>query len=285
MVCSMTAFARCERKYVWGSISWEIRSLNQRYLDVYIDVPKHLYSLSWDIRKKIKSSLFRGKIECFLHIEMSKVIISEFNVNKKLIDQLIISAQWIKNKTKEGQIEPLSLLSWPGVITYKQNNISDISLILLELFKETLDYLIRDREREGLFLKECIIKKLCFVREEIKKIQCFIPVVLEMKRKKLLEQLKDFCVDSVRLEQELLIIVQKIDISEEIDRLVGHVKEVYNIFAKTGPIGRQLDFILQELYREVNTISAKSVNFNITRSSIFLKVLIEQMREQVQNIE
>lgn len=285
MICSMTAFARYEKKYMWGNVSWEIRSLNQRYLEIYIDIPKNLHGLSWDIRKKIKSFLFRGKIECFLHFETNNVVISEFNIDEKLVRHLVVAAEWIKIQTKEGKIDPLLILSWPGVITYKKNHIININLILLECFEKTLDYLIRDREREGLFLKEKIMERLHCMHQEVKKMHCYIPNVLDMKRKKLLEQVKDFCVDETRLEQELLIIAQKIDISEEIDRLISHIKEAYNILLQKGPVGRRLDFISQELYREVNTISAKSINFNITCLSISLKVLIEQIREQIQNIE
>lgn len=287
MICSMTAFARCEKKYEWGNISWEIRSLNQRYLDIYVDIPKYIYGLSWEIRKRIKHCLIRGKIECCLYIVMNNTI-SEFNVNEQLVHHIIASVNWIKTHIDEGIINLISVLSWPGVVTYKQNDIVNINLYLLECFEETLRYLIQDREREGLFLKERIIERLCCMNKEVENMRGYIPDVLILKRNKLLERMRDIsiCVDNnVRLEQELLMIAQKIDISEEIDRLVSHIKESYNVLSQRGPVGRRLDFISQELYREVNTISAKSINFNITQSAIALKVLIEQMREQVQNIE
>lgn len=289
MIYSMTAFSRFEKKFGWGNIVWEIRSLNQRYLDISVDIPNYLREFSWEIRKKVKSCLLRGKIECFLYIEMTDTIISrEFNVDKQLVHHLIESAKWIKTCTNEGEINPLLVLSWPGVITYKKNVVAnDINLVLLECFEETLYHLIQNRKREGLFLKEKILEKLNCIYEEIEKMRQCIPDILKLKREKILKQMKDICiyVDSVRLEQELLIIVQKIDISEEIDRLTSHIKEAENILSKKGPMGRRLDFISQELYREVNTIASKSISFDITQSVVSLKVLIEQIREQVQNIE
>lgn len=288
MVFSMTAFARYEKKYIWGCISWEIRSLNQRYLDIYIDVPKYLHGLSWEIRNRIKNCLVRGKIECYLRMELDNTVISEFHVNEQLVHHLISSAKRVQMYTKEGKINPLLILSWPGVITYKKNTVDNINLVLLKCFEKTLSLLIQDREREGVFLKEKIEEKLRCMYEEMDIIRQCIPNVLDLKRKTLLEQINEYCtscVDDIRLEQELLIITQKIDISEEIDRLTSHIEAVYHVLLEPGSIGRRLDFISQELCREANTIASKSINFNITQSAISLKVFIEQIREQVQNIE
>lgn len=289
MIFSMTAFARCDKKYKWGNIVWEIRSLNQRYLDIYIDIPKYLYGLFWDVRERVKNVVIRGKIECYLNIEIFDTMISEFHINEELVDYLIDAAKQIKIKVQAGEIDPLLILSWPGVVTYKQNSdVHDIHMFVLQCLDETLCCLIQNRKKEGFFLKERIVEKLSFIQMEVDKIRQCIPNVLGLKRKTVLEQAKsmDVCVDgNIKLEQALLVMIQKLDITEEIDRLNSHIQTAYNILSMTGPMGRQLDFILQELYREVNTISAKSINCNITQFSISVKVFVEQIREQVQNIE
>ncbi|WP_159715014.1 YicC/YloC family endoribonuclease [Blochmannia endosymbiont of Camponotus nipponensis] len=292
MVHSMTAFSRHEVKYTWGNVIWEIYSLNQRYLDIHIDLPKHLYDLSRIIRKNIKDSLVRGKIECILRIKMNNNDnnTDTFTVNKQLVHHLISYAKWINTLINEGQMNPLDILFCPGVITYEQNNFNNINNIHTELllcFKETLHNLIQDRAREGDFLKTKIIERLHLIYDEVNKIRQYMPNVLEWKRKKLLEQMKDVCIytDPIRLEQELLIIAQKIDISEETDRLISHIKEMHHTLDKPGSIGRRLDFIIQELHREANTLTSKSINSHITQLAISLKVFIEQIREQTQNIE
>lgn len=289
MIFSMTAFARCDKKYKWGNISWEIRSLNQRYLDIYIDIPKYLHGLFWDVRERIKNVIIRGKIECYLNIEIFDTMISEFHINEELVCHLIDSAKQIKIKAQAGEINPLLILSWPGVVTYKQNNnVNDIHMFVLQCLDETLCCLIQNRKKEGFFLKERIAEKLSCIQMELDKIRRCIPNVLDLKRKTILEQAKsmDVCIDgNLKLEQALLIMIQKLDIAEEMDRLDSHIQAAYNILSMIGPIGRQLDFISQELYREVNTISAKSVNCNITQFSISVKVFVEQIREQAQNIE
>lgn len=290
MVYSMTAFSRHEVKYTWGNVIWEICSLNQRYLDIHIDLPKYLYDLSWMVRKQIKDSLIRGKIECFLRVKMNNNCDNNTNmliINKQLVYNLISHAKWVKTLINEGDINPIDVLSWPGVITYEQNNMNNVSTELLTCFKETLYNLVQNREREGIFLKNKIIERLRLMYKEVNEIRQYIPNVLEWKRKKLLEQMKDVCVyvNPIRLEQELLIVAQKIDISEEVDRLTGHIKEMHRVLDQKGSIGRRLDFIIQELYREANTLTSKSINSHITQSAISLKIFIEQVREQAQNIE
>ncbi|URJ28176.1 YicC/YloC family endoribonuclease [Candidatus Blochmannia vicinus (nom. nud.)] len=288
----MTAFSRHEVKYTWGNVIWEICSLNQRYLDIHIDLPKYLYDLSWMIRKQIKDSLIRGKIECFLRIKMNSNCdnnnISTLIVNKQLVYHLVSYAKWVKTLINdEGEINPIDILSWPGVITYEKNDMNNVSTELLICFKEALHNLVQNREREGIFLKNKIVERLHLMYKEVNEIRQYIPNVLEWKRKKLLEQMKDVCVyvDPIRLEQELLIVAQKIDISEEVDRLTGHIKEMHRVLGQKGSIGRRLDFIIQELCREANTLTSKSINSHITQLAISLKIFIEQVREQTQNIE
>lgn len=287
MVNSMTAFSKNESHYNWGCICWEIRSLNQRYLDIHIDLPKNLNELSWIIRKKIQNHFVRGKIECNLQLDIYNNSNNQITLNKNLIHTLITSAQWIKKQINEGEIEPLGILNYPGVISHKLHNTNNIDNELLTSFEHTLNQLKQHREKEGSFLKEKITERLNYISDNINSIQQYMPNIIHQKRKKLLEYVQNSCIefDSSRLEQELLIIIQKIDITEELERLIFHVKEMSYFLLQTGSIGRRLDFIAQELQRESNTLTAKSTDTNLTQLAISLKVLIEQIREQIQNIE
>lgn len=287
MINSMTAFSKNETNYTWGYVFWEIRSLNQRYLDIHIDLPKNLSELSWIIRKKIQNHIIRGKIECSLQLNMHNNIINKLVIDKNLINELIESTKWIKKQVNIGEIEPISILRYPGVISYKHCNTDSINNELLISFEKTLNQLKQNREKEGTFLKEQIINRLHYVSDNINNIRQYIPNVIHQKRKKLLEYIQESCipVNSIRLEQELLIFIQKIDVTEELDRLIFHVKEMYDFLSQKGPIGRRLDFIAQELQRESNTLTSKSTDANLTHLAISLKILIEQIREQIQNIE
>lgn len=287
MIKSMTAFSGNETIYIWGHASWEIRSLNQRYLDIYMDLPKNLFELSTIIRKKIKNQLSRGKIECSLKININQEKNNELFINKNLISTLILHARWIKKEIKEGEIDPIQLLYYPGVLLQKTNNNSHINNDLLISFEKTLERLIKNREKEGTCLKEKIIDKLHCISQKINDIQKHIPNSIQQKRTKLLNQIKNTCLnfDETRLEQELFIVIQKIDISEEIDRIIIHIQEIHHLLSKKSPIGKQLGFIAQELQREINTLTAKSIDINIINLAISIKVFIEQIREQIQNIE
>ncbi|URJ25080.1 YicC/YloC family endoribonuclease [Candidatus Blochmannia ocreatus (nom. nud.)] len=290
MVYSMTAFSKYEGKYTWGSVTWEIYSLNQRYLDIHINLPKNFHNILSIIRKEIKNVLVRGRLECTATVNMNDDYNHKnFFIDKKLVHHLIKSAKWIKTLVNTGDIDPLKILFWPGVINYEHNILvkEDIYPELFISFKEALSGLIKDREREGICLKNGIAERLNLISKEINKIRRYIPSVLDDKRKKLLEYMQDVCVytNAIRLEQELLIIAQKIDISEEVDRLISHIKEMNNILSSLGPVGRRLDFMSQELYREANTLASKSINSYIIQLAVSVKLLIEQIREQAQNIE
>lgn len=287
MVNSMTAFSKNETNYNWGCAFWEIRSLNQRYLDIHIDLPKYLNELSMIIQKKIHNNFIRGKIECSLQLDIHNNTISRLVIDKRLINDLIASAKWIKTQLNEGEIEPVSILRYPGVISYKHHTTDSINDELLVSFEKALNQLQHNRKKEGAFLKKQIKNRLHYISDKINSIRQYIPDIIHKKREKLLKYIKESCVnvDPMRLEQELLIIIQKIDITEELDRLKFHVQEMYYVLSQTGSIGRRLDFIAQELQRESNTLTAKSINANLTHLAISLKILIEQIREQIQNIE
>ena len=287
MIRSMTAFARQEVKRPWGSAAWELRSVNQRYLETYIRLPEQLRSLEPVIRERLRQRLTRGKVECNLRFDLSSNAQSGLNMNEDLAKQLVAAANWVKNYSHEGEINPLEILRWPGVMSAQEQDLDTISEELLAALDDTITAFIDAREREGAALKTLIEQRLDGVTEEVRKVRAQMPDILLWQRERLQSKLDDaqIQVDPNRLEQELILLAQRIDVAEELDRLDAHVKETHNILKKKEAVGRRLDFMMQEFNRESNTLASKSINADITSSAIELKVLIEQMREQIQNIE
>ena len=287
MIRSMTAFARQEVKRPWGTAAWELRSVNQRYLETYIRLPEQLRSLEPVIRERLRQRLTRGKVECNLRFDLSSNAHSGLNMNEDLAKQLVAAANWVKNYSHEGEINPLEILRWPGVMSAQEQDLDTISEELLAALDDTITAFIDAREREGAALKTLIEQRLDGVTEEVRKVRAQMPDILLWQRERLHSELDDaqIQVDPNRLEQELILLAQRIDVAEELDRLDAHVKETHNILKKKEAVGRRLDFMMQEFNRESNTLASKSINADITSSAIELKVLIEQMREQIQNIE
>ena len=287
MIRSMTAFARQEIKRPWGTAAWELRSVNQRYLETYIRLPEQLRSLEPVIRERLRQRLTRGKVECNLRFDLSSNAQSGLNMNEDLAKQLVAAANWVKNYSHEGEINPLEILRWPGVMSAQEQDLDTISEELLAALDNTITAFIDAREREGAALKTLIEQRLDGVTEEVRKVRAQMPDILLWQRERLQSKLDDaqIQVDPNRLEQELILLAQRIDVAEELDRLDAHVKETHNILKKKEAVGRRLDFMMQEFNRESNTLASKSINADITSSAIELKVLIEQMREQIQNIE
>lgn len=287
MIRSMTAFARQEVKRPWGTAAWELRSVNQRYLETYIRLPEQLRSLEPVIRERLRQRLTRGKVECNLRFDLSSNAQNGLNMNEDLAKQLVAAANWVKNYSHEGEINPLEILRWPGVMSAQEQDLDTISEELLAALDDTITAFIDAREREGAALKTLIEQRLDGVTEEVRKVRAQMPDILLWQRERLQSKLDDaqIQVDPNRLEQELILLAQRIDVAEELDRLDAHVKETHNILKKKEAVGRRLDFMMQEFNRESNTLASKSINADITSSAIELKVLIEQMREQIQNIE
>ncbi|MGB9096291.1 YicC/YloC family endoribonuclease [Erwinia sp.] len=287
MIRSMTAYARRETKGDWGSAAWELRSVNQRYLETYIRLPEQFRGLEPVIRERIRKRLTRGKIECNLRFDADPSAQSSLVLNEKLAVQLVQAANWVKMQSDEGEINPVDILRWPGVMSAEEQDLDAISAELLKSLDIALDDFITSRETEGTALKALIEQRLEGVTTEIAKVRTQMPDVLKWQRERLVTKLEDAQVqlDSNRVEQELIMLAQRVDVAEELDRLEAHVKETYNILKKKEAVGRRLDFMMQEFNRESNTLASKSINSDITTSAIELKVLIEQMREQIQNIE
>ncbi|MFG1175493.1 YicC/YloC family endoribonuclease [Erwiniaceae bacterium CAU 1747] len=287
MIRSMTAYARRETKGDWGSAAWELRSVNQRYLETYIRLPEQFRGLEPAIRERIRHRLTRGKVEVNLRFDTDPSAQSALVLNEKLAVQLVQAANWVKMQSDEGEINPVDILRWPGVMSAEEQDLDAISAQLLTLLDGAIDDFITARESEGAALKALIEQRLEGVSNEVSKVRTHMPEVLKWQRERLIARLEEAQVqlENNRLEQELVMLAQRVDVAEELDRLEAHVKETYNILKKKEAVGRRLDFMMQEFNRESNTLGSKSINAEITASAIELKVLIEQMREQIQNIE
>ena len=287
MIRSMTAYARREIKGDWGSAAWELRSVNQRYLETYIRLPEQFRSLEPVVRERIRARLTRGKVECNLRFDLDPGAQNSLQLNEKLAKQLVEAAQWVKMQSDEGEINPLEVLRWPGVMLAEEQDLDAISTELLQALETALDDFISARESEGAALKVMIEQRLDGVSAEVLKVRAHMPNILQWQRERLVSKLEDAQVqlENTRLEQELVLMAQRVDVAEELDRLEAHVKETHKIMKKEEAVGRRLDFMMQEFNRESNTLASKSINADVTTSAIELKVLIEQMREQIQNIE
>ncbi|WP_416261269.1 YicC/YloC family endoribonuclease [Gibbsiella quercinecans] len=287
MIRSMTAYARREIKGEWGSAAWELRSVNQRYLETYIRLPEQFRSLEPVIRERIRARLTRGKVECNLRFDLDPSAQSSLILNEKLAKQLVEAANWVKMQSDEGEINPIDVLRWPGVMSAQEQDLDAISADLMQALDGALDDFIAARESEGTALKALIEQRLDGVLAEVAKVRAQMPNVMQWQRERLVSKLEEAQVqlENTRLEQELVLMAQRIDVAEELDRLEAHVKETHNILKKKEAVGRRLDFMMQEFNRESNTLASKSINAEVTTSAIELKVLIEQMREQIQNIE
>lgn len=287
MIYSMTAYARREVKGDWGTAVWEIRSVNQRYLETYFRMPEQFRSLEPVLRERFRKRLARGKVECHLRFESNNAASNELKINEDLARQVIKAAQWVKTESGEGGINPFQVLQWQGVMEAPEQDFDSINKELLAEFELAVNDFVEARASEGENMKALIVQRLDAITEEAAKVRARMPEILEWQRNRLLTKFEDAKIelDSSRVEQELILLAQKSDVAEELDRLDSHVKETTNVMKKGGACGRKLDFMMQEFNREANTLASKSISTDVTASGVELKVLIEQMREQIQNIE
>ena len=286
-VHSMTAFARQSREGDWGSLQLELRSVNQRYLEPSFRLPETLRDLEPSFRESLRSCLTRGKVECQLRFEPTDDS-ATLTVNHTRLTTLAAALGEVREALPQVAMpDALALLDHPGVLESQGVDLEAVKAHATALFETALDELIEARAREGGKLAELIHDRLSGVREQVKEVRRLMPEILERQRALLLERLEAVKaeLDPQRLETELVLMAQKADVDEELDRLDTHVAEVARQLNQPGPKGRRLDFLMQELNREANTLSSKSVVATTTRCAVELKVLIEQMREQIQNIE
>ena len=288
MTHSMTAFSRQQHDAQWGSLTWEIRSVNHRYLETSLRLPDIFRSLENTVRESLRKKLNRGKVECNLRYQFVEHQQSNITLDKNLVEKLLRANSALDGIT--GNSQPLNnseLLRWPGVIKEEQLDTTDIEKQALALFEIALADHIASRAREGASMKGFIQQRLDSIREIVANIKRDMPAILAAQKQNLLDKIAELKadVDPIRFEQEVALLAQKADVDEELDRLNSHLDEVQRVLNVDGQKGRRLDFLMQELNREANTLSSKSIVVETTLGAVELKVLIEQMREQIQNIE
>jgi uncharacterized protein (TIGR00255 family) len=288
MTKSMTAFARETATTEPGDLTWEIRSVNHRYLELFVRLPEELRGLESAVRERLASRLARGKVDCSLRYQASPGMGGELRLNHPYLEKLLaVGAEVAHIVGGSPNPSAFELLRWPGVLQEEEKDLTALGERALELLHAALDSLIATREREGARLAQGIRERCDLLAEKVAAVRERMPGVLVELRQRLVDRLAELRaeLDANRLEQELVLLAQRLDVDEEMDRLAAHVAEVQEVLNNRGPVGRRLDFLMQELNREANTLGSKSTDVELTRLAVDMKVLIEQMREQVQNIE
>ena len=285
MVASMTAFARREDSGEWGHAVWEIRTVNHRYLDISIRLPEELRVLEGEVRERISASLKRGKVECNLRYNAESVA-GDLNVNTNLVEK-IVQASGDLPVNNPAPVNPVDILRWPGVIDKNTPDLEQLGKSLLDLLDQALENIIENRHREGEKIREMIATRCDFSLQQVHRIREIIPEIITSTCDRHMARVREIGIepDNGRLEQEIALLSQKLDVAEELDRLETHTLEVKRVLTNAEPVGRRLDFLMQEMNREANTLGSKSAHIDTSNVSIEIKVLIEQMREQIQNIE
>ena len=272
----------------WGSLTWEIRSVNHRYLETSVRLPESFRALENSVREAVRKRLSRGKVECQLRFQSEGKVSTALHLNHDLIGKLIEANVEIEQLTGAStELGSMEVLRWPGVIQEQDFDTSTIEKQAIELFSDALDDLIATREREGSELKGFLEKRIQSIRDIVVSVRIKMPDILNKQKQALLDRVNDLKaeIEPTRLEQEVSLLAQKADVEEELDRLNSHLNEVERVINTPGQKGRRLDFLMQELNREANTLSSKSIVAETSLNAVELKVLIEQMREQIQNVE
>jgi uncharacterized protein (TIGR00255 family) len=284
----MTAFARQEADTDFGSLAWEIRSLNHRYLELSLRLPEELRPMESAVRERVNARLGRGKVECSCRFRPATGGVAPVDVDADNLSRLLAACEAVSSRLPQAvPLNPLELLRWPGVVREQALDTGPLLQAALALLDKALDELLLSREREGEQIRSILLQRCEDMSALVLQARGYLPEIRTGLREKLQARLADLGVDvdPGRFEQELVIQLQKIDVDEEMDRLESHIGEVRRVLNRKEPVGRRLDFLMQELNREANTLGSKSVVTETSNISVELKVLIEQMREQVQNAE
>ena len=287
MVHSMTAFARNEQATAHGTLSWELRSVNHRYLEPHLRLPEAFRDLEGAVREALRQGLSRGKVECTLRFAEESAG-KPLQVDADRARQLIAAAEQVAALIQQpAPLNPLEVLAWPGVLVADSADPQALNAAALKLFDQALGELKAGRAREGAELAKLLNERLDSILDEVAALRELVPQMLAGQRAKIETRFAEMQaeLDPQRLEQELVLLAQKSDVAEELDRLSTHVSEVRRVLKAGGAAGRRLDFLMQELNREANTLGSKAFDPRSTQAAVNLKVLIEQMREQVRNIE
>lgn len=288
MLKSMTAFARQQFAAEWGNVTWEIKSVNQRFLEPNFRMPESFRHLEFELRNVLRKRLNRGKLDCTLRIEMNPKHAGRMKLDQEMAQQLLTAHEELQVLAQDNQSADLvQLMRWPGLLQQDESDTDTMEKDVKQAFSQAVDQLIEVRQREGEALSEIIEQRLTGISAEVEKVSKHMPQVIQWQRDRIQNRFEEAKVEleAERLEQEMVFLAQKVDVAEEIDRLNTHVTECLRLLKDKGPVGRRLDFLMQEFNREANTLGSKSINADITNSAVEVKVLIEQMREQVQNIE
>ena len=284
---SMTAFSRIDVNSEFGSLIFELKSVNHRFIEINFKIPELFKKLELQMRDLLKEALVRGKVECSIIINENTVL-SETKIDQAQLENYLDLMRKVKSKVGEpDKISITDVLNLPGVLNQKPVESSGLEKFCLEGFKETIKKLKEFREIEGKKLKKDITEKIKFIEAHLESLEKELPRLLDLNRKRLEKRISDLAVqiDRDRLDQEMVLLANRSDIDEEIVRLRSHSSEVMRLLDTDNEIGRKLDFLMQEMNREANTIGSKSLSEFTSKVAIELKVLIEQIREQVQNIE
>lgn len=291
MLRSMTGYARASAEGEWQELSWELRSVNHRYLDLSIYMPEEFRALEPDVRSRLGARLARGKLTAQLRFIPTSGG-GSLQPDAGIVKELAAAVEQLRGDITElSPVDPLQALRWPGVLQEQTQNFESLKQPVMDTLDEAINSMLVNRESEGERLGELLLTRCSGLEEFVAQVREALPRLREEWREKLEKRLAEISAsdkvkaDPERLEQELLIVAQRADVDEEIDRLDGHIREVRDTLERKEPVGRRLDFLMQELNREANTLTSKSQSGETTQIAVEMKVLIEQMREQVQNIE
>jgi uncharacterized protein (TIGR00255 family) len=289
MIRSMTGFASVERQYEFGRLAWELRSVNHRYLELGLRLPEEFRALEPEIRKVLGEHLSRGKVDVNLRYWPAPgTAASALVLNRPLVDRLVALQEEVRSAAGSQEASSVdTLMRWPGVVAEQAPDPGPLHAAALELLAEAATSLRAARGREGEEMDAAIRERLASIEQWVTQLRQWLPDIRDGLRQRLLDRVADLDqpLEPGRLEQEVAFLAQKIDVDEELDRLQAHVSETRRVLERSDPVGRRLDFLMQEFNRESNTLSSKSIDSRTTQAAVELKVAVEQMREQVQNIE
>jgi uncharacterized protein (TIGR00255 family) len=284
----MTGFARREVSGPWGTLICEIRSVNHRFLEAGFRLPDELRQTESELRQRLAKEIKRGKVDCSMSYRRLQGADSTLEVDPQALQRLTTRVREVAQLLPDGHtVNVLDVLRWPGVLRDESAAGDELLVAARAVFSATVEDLVAARSREGVRLRELLEQRCGALDGMVAQVRARLPEVQSRVRTKLNERLSELQinVDHDRLEQELALMLQRLDVDEELDRLAGHIVEIQRVIKGNDPAGRRLDFLMQELNREANTLSSKSQDLETTRSAVDMKVVIEQMREQVQNIE
>jgi uncharacterized protein (TIGR00255 family) len=290
MLRSMTAFARHTMADPMGIATWELRSVNHRYLEISCRLPEDLRALEPLIRQRVTTVITRGKLECTLRFVDNPAAEGPLLLNRAFVQQLVEATRWVKTMSGMGTLNLLDILRWPGVVMMDSAAVKDEQRLMVA-YDQALLQLVAVRTNEGSALQPLLEQRLTSLEQQIDRIQQRLPEIGQLQRQKLQDKLLqaslplELAPDPEHLASALLVLIQRLDVTEELERLALHVQETRSILQQPDAVGRRLDFMMQELGREANTLAAKATLPEVTLAAVEMKLLIEQMREQIQNIE